>query len=191
MDGENFGRLIYLALILAAVGGWVLVEYRNRLGQALRVAVAWGLIFVGVAAGYALWTDIRPPADARQMVTDAGALSVTRSADGHYYVDATVNGTPVRFMADTGASNLVLSTKDARALGIDPAALTFIGEAATANGLVRTARVTLPNLVAGPFTDQNVEAWVTDGQMDISLMGMDYLGRYRMEFAEGEMILSR
>ena len=191
MDGEDFGRMIYLGLILAAVGGWVMVEYRKRLGQALRVAMAWALIFIGVAAGYALWTDIRPDAASRQMVTDAGTLAVTRSNDGHYYVDATVNGTDVRFMADTGASNIVLSTKDALSLGIDPAALVFMGEAMTANGPVRTARVTLPELAVGPFTDTNVVAWVTDGEMDISLMGMDYLGRYRMEFAEGEMVLSR
>jgi len=191
MDGENIGRLVYLGLLLAAVGGWVIVEYRQRLGQALRVALAWALIFVGVAAGYALWTDIRPDAAARQMVTDAGTLSVTRSRDGHYYLDAQVNGTSVEFLADTGASNIVLSTNDARRLGIDPDALVFLGEAMTANGLVRTARVVLPNLVVGPFTDRDVPVWVTDGDMDISLMGMDYLGRFRMEFAEGEMILSR
>jgi aspartyl protease family protein len=36
-----------------------MVEFRQRMGQALRMALAWGLIFVGVMAGYGLWSDIR------------------------------------------------------------------------------------------------------------------------------------
>ncbi|MEY4872407.1 MAG: hypothetical protein RLZZ563_1737, partial [Pseudomonadota bacterium] len=59
MDNETIGRLFYLVLLLAAVGGWIMVEYRRRMGQALRVAMAWGLIFVGVMAGYGLWNDLR------------------------------------------------------------------------------------------------------------------------------------
>ena len=59
MNGDDLGRLAYLGLLLTAVGGWVIVEYRQRLGQALRVAMAWGLIFVGLMAGYGLWNDLR------------------------------------------------------------------------------------------------------------------------------------
>ena len=59
MDGETLARVGYLAIILVALGGWVLVEFRQRMGQALRMALAWGLIFVGVMAGYGLWSDIR------------------------------------------------------------------------------------------------------------------------------------
>ena len=40
MDGETLARVGYLALILAALGGWVLVEFRQRMGQALRMALA-------------------------------------------------------------------------------------------------------------------------------------------------------
>ena len=59
MDEFEFGRLAYLMILLAAVGGWVMVEYRGRMGFALRSALAWGLIFLGVLAGYGLWSDIR------------------------------------------------------------------------------------------------------------------------------------
>ena len=72
MDGDTFGRFLYLALLLAAVGGWVLVEFRQRMGQTLRAATAWGLIFLGVMAGYGLWKDIRRDILPRQMVTSAG-----------------------------------------------------------------------------------------------------------------------
>lgn len=191
MDSETLARLGYLALLLAAVGGWVLVEYRGRIGQALRTAAAWGLIVIGLMAGYGLWQDIRTDITPRATVTEAGDIRLPRAEDGHFYITAEVDGTPITFMADTGATNIVLSTRDARRLGIDPESLLYMGEARTANGTVRTARVTLPQVELGPFADTDFPAYVTDGAMDISLLGMDYLRRYRVEIADDRMILSR
>lgn len=189
MDGEDFGRLAYLALLLLAVGGWVLVEYRTRIGLALRTAAAWGLIFVGVAAGYGLWQDIQRDRAAVVSIAGDGRIAVPRSADGHFYLTLTVGGVPVEFMADTGASNIVLSSADARRLGIDPATLVYAGQAFTANGTVRTARVTLEDVALGPVADAQVSAYVTDGAMDLSLLGMDYLGRFRIEIDGDTMVL--
>jgi aspartyl protease family protein len=191
MDGETLARLGYLALLLAAVGGWVIVEYRGRMGQALRTAMAWGLIFLGVMAGYGLWQDVQTDIAPRQTVMESGEIRVPRAEDGHYYLTLQINGASVQFMADTGASNVVLTTQDARRLGIDPDALMYLGEARTANGTVRTARVTLPEVSLGDYADQNINAWVNEGELDISLLGMDYLGHYRIEIDRGEMILRR
>jgi aspartyl protease family protein len=52
MDAETLARVGYLAIILVALIGWVVVEFRQRMGQALRMGLAWGLIFLGVVAGY-------------------------------------------------------------------------------------------------------------------------------------------
>lgn len=191
MDGDTLGRMAYLVLLLIAVGGWVMVEYRQRLGVALRTAAAWALIFLGVLAGYGLWQDIRRDVLPRQSVTQSGQIELPRANDGHFYATLDINGTGVLFMADTGATNMVLSGKDAARLGIDPSALVFLGEAATANGVVRTARVTLPEVALGPFRDTDIAAYVTDGAMDISLLGMDYLRQFRIEIADDRMILSR
>lgn len=189
MDGETLARVAYLAIILAALGGWVLVEFRQRMGQALRMALAWGLIFVGVMAGYGLWSDIRRDVMPIQEVAQDGSVEVPRSADGHYYLTLMIDGTGVGFMVDTGASGMVLAARDAEKLGIDPASLQFRGEATTANGVVRTARVTLQEVVLGPFRNDNFGAFVTEGELDQSLLGMDYLGQFRMEFDGGKLIL--
>jgi aspartyl protease family protein len=189
MDSEAYVRLAYLAIILVAVGGWLMVEFRQRMGQALRMATAWGLIFVGVMAGYGLWSDIRNDIMPSQMVSASGEVEVPRAEDGHYYLTLQINGTPVVFMADTGASNMVLSREDARALGIEPDSLRYLGEASTANGIVRTARVTLPVVELGPFRNEDFQAFVNDGEMDGSLLGMDYLGQFRLEIAENRMVL--
>lgn len=191
MDGDRFAQLIYLGLMLAALGGWVLVEYRSRLGHFMRSLMAWGMIFVGVMAGYGLWGDLRRDFTPRQMVTETGELIVPRAQDGHYYMNVLIDGKEVQFLADTGASNVVLSRADAQTLGIDVGNLVFLGEAMTANGQVRTARVILADMVAGPFRDVDVTAWVNEGEMDMSLLGMDYLGLFRIRIGDGEMVLSR
>lgn len=190
MPSEDVARFIYLGLLLAAVGGWVLVEYRQRMGHALRVAMAWGLIVIGLMAGYGMWSDIN-----RSVTLDAAVegdrIVVPRAADGHYYLRLGVNDSAVNFMIDTGASGIVLSQTDADALGIDTASLRFLGQAATANGIVRTARLKLDQVSLGPFTDRNVTAFVTEGEMAGSLLGMDYLGLFTIQIAGNQMILSR
>lgn len=191
MDGETLARVGYLAIILVAVGGWALVEFRQRMGQALRMAMAWGLIFVGIVAGYGLWNDIRRDVMPVQAVAADGVIEVPRAPDGHYYLTLRINGTPIRFMVDTGASGMVLGDGDAKRLGIEPESLMFLGQANTANGVVRTARVTLPEVELGPFRNQNFRAFVTEGELAQSLLGMDYLGQFRMEFAGNRLILRR
>lgn len=191
MDNETIGRLFYLVLLLAAVGGWIMVEYRQRMGQALRVAMAWGLIFVGVMAGYGLWNDLRSDIAPQQLISEAGVIEVPRAEDGHYYLTLQINGTAIHFLADTGATNMVLSQADARRIGIDPEGLLYLGTAQTANGTVRTARVDLPSVELGPYLDRDFSAWINEGDMDKSLLGMDYLALYRVELAGNMMVLRR
>jgi aspartyl protease family protein len=191
MESDQVLRLFYLSLMLAAVAGWVLVEYRQKLGQVLRVSLAWGMIFVGLMAGYGLWNDISNAASPRQTLGSAGELIIPRAQDGHYYLRLLVDGHELMFMADTGASSVVLSPADARTLGLDPAGLRYLGEAATANGVVRTARVTLGAVTLGPFQDRDVTAYVNEADMEGSLLGMEYLGRFSIEIAGDRMILRR
>lgn len=191
MDGDQVGRLVYLGIILVALIGWVLAEYRGRLGFAMRSALAWGMIFVGGMAGYGLWGDIRGHIMPVQTVSQAGQIVVPRAEDGHYYLTLTIDGTEIEFMADTGATNVVLSDRDARKLGIDPAGLAYLGRADTANGTVQTAEISLRNVKLGPFFDERITASISKGEMEGSLLGMDYLGRFRIEIDQDRMILSR
>ena len=191
MDGDILARVAYLGIILVALLGWALVEYRGRLGFAARSAMAWGMIFVGVAAGYGLWGDIRGSILPIQSVTAGGTIEIPRAGDGHYYLTLTIDGVAVDFLADTGASTVVLSDADARRVGIDPDALAYLGEANTANGTVQTADVWLKNVSLGPFEDATIRASVTKGAMAGSLLGMNYLGLYRIEIDQDKMILSR
>ena len=126
-----------------------------------------------------------------QTVSESGVIEVPRAEDGHYYLTLSIDGTAVEFLADTGASTVVLSDSDARRLGIDPDSLAYLGEADTANGVVQTAEVSLKDVKLGQFQDAKIRASVTKGAMEGSLLGMSYLGLYRIEIDQDKMILSR
>jgi len=193
MDGDNLARLIYLVLLGSVIGGWFLMQNRNNLGKTAQHAAVWALIFVGVIAVIGLWGDIRNSVVPSQSYIEGQAtVEVPRSNDGHYYITLEIDGTPVRFVIDTGASDVVLTQEDARKIGIDVDNLFFGGIANTANGEVRTARVKLHNVRLGEITDLVIAASVNGGEMDTSLLGMSYLQRYdKIELGGGKMVLRR
>jgi aspartyl protease family protein len=191
MDGEIFGRVLYLGLIIVAVGSYLLVEFRGRMGQMMRGLMSWGLIIVGLMAGYGLWQDMGGSFTPRQTIAAQGEITLPRARDGHYYLTLEIAGQSVEFMVDTGASSVVLTREDAQKLGIDPDTLVYLGTAQTANGIVRTARVTLDDVRLGDFTDPTLKAYVNDGDMGGSLLGMDYLGQFHIEIAADRMVLRR
>lgn len=192
MTGEDWGRLAYLGLLLVAVGGW-LVTNRQGWSKNLQQASVWAFLFIGVIAGYGLWDDIRGQLlPGQAMVTGSGRIEVPRSFDGHYHLTVEINGAPVDVMVDTGATDLVLTTADARAAGLDVASLRFSDQAMTANGVVATAPVRLDTVRLGDVVQQNVRASVNGGEMPGSLLGMSYLERFgRIEISGGRLVLER
>ena len=191
MDGDQIARGLYLGLLGAAVAGYFLVANRHRLGQVAQHAAVWGLIFVGVIAAAGLWGDIRDDVAPRQSYAE-GRIEVPRGPGGHYDVTLDVNGAPVRFVVDTGATDVVLSHDDAERAGLDLDGLIYTGEAMTANGTVQVAGVTLDEVRLGTFVDHDVRAAVTDGGLGASLLGMRYLERFdRISIEDGRLVMER
>ena len=192
MSSMDMGQLTYLLILGAALVGWLLLQGRSRIGRMLQQAAAWGLIFVGVVAAIGMWDDIRTtvqPQAASSVVT-GDSIEVPRGYDGHYHLTLEVNGVPIPFMVDTGASTVVLTQADAARVGLHPENLNFYDRANTANGQIATAPVRLDSI--GPFGDRNFRAWVNGGEMQTSLLGMSYLQRFsEVRIAEGKMVLVR
>jgi len=186
------GRLAYLILLGIAVVGWFLAQNRESLGKTAQQAVVWGLIFIGVIAGFGLWSDIRDDVTPRQSVTGSGIIEVPRSFDGHYYLVLQINGKSINFVVDTGATDVVLSRSDAVQVGINLGDLIYSGTASTANGVVKTARVRVDEFKLGSIIDKNIPVYVNQGEMDGSLLGMSYLQRFeRIEISGNKLILTR
>lgn len=193
MTGDNTASLIYLVLLGCAVGGWFMVQNRDGIGKVLQQAMIWGFLFLGVIAGYGLWNDVQRQTMNDQMLQlGDGQISVPRQSDGHYYLTLALNDERIRFVVDTGATDMVLTRADALRVGLELNALHFIGTANTANGTVRTAPVRINTVQLGDITDTNVRASVNGGEMDGSLLGMGYLEKWgRIEISGGELRLTR
>jgi len=112
-----------------------------------------------------------------------GGDTVTLIADsrGHFFTVGVVNGVSLRFMVDTGASSVVLSSVDARRIGINYLAGKR-GLTQTANGVVPVYTVKLDTLRIGDITVNNVDATVIEGdKLSFGLLGMSFLSRMEMK----------
>lgn len=193
MSEYDIGRLIFLIVLGCAVTFWFFANHKQSLNRTLQYAVIWGLLFLGIIAGVGLWEDVRHQILPRQTVFEnQGRVEVPKSRDGHFYLTLDVNGAMVNFVVDTGASGVVLSQKDAARTGLPMDELVYLGRAMTANGEVRTAPIRLDTMALGDIVDRNVPAWVNEGDLDKSLLGMAYLQRWdRIEITQGELVLTR
>lgn len=115
------------------------------------------------------------------------------SADsrGQFLTESTVNGSPMRFMVDTGATMVSIPGNDARRLGID-FAKGQKGVAQTANGPAPVYRIKLDSVKVGEIELLNVDAIVLDGGgLAQPLLGMSFLNRVEMRRDGDTMTLVR
>ena len=166
-------------------------DARKPAGKSLRRALlalavsAAAALLIGYVTRAVPPTRILPPPRAAAVVAPrAGTTSPVRNeltyrADsyGHFYLDADVNGTTIRFLVDTGASYLSLTPKDAAAIGLSPASLSYNVRMNTAKGVARAAEVRLREVRIGQFSLEDVPAIVMEDPSRISLLGMTFLDR--------------
>jgi len=155
-------------------------------GGTLRLAFAMVAVCCvsAVAAGVLLRPDgpprlemARAEAPASPPASRANELVYRADGRGHFYLDAEVNGTPVHFLVDTGATLVSLSPQDARAVGLAPEQLNFSAVMSTANGTARAAPLQLRSLRLGQLEVEDVPAVVMERPMGVSLLGLSFLNR--------------
>ncbi|HEX8401078.1 MAG TPA: TIGR02281 family clan AA aspartic protease [Allosphingosinicella sp.] len=146
------------------------------------------MILVGLAIGWA-WPSQKADSDVGSAATVAKPASdssepfssdappethLRRQDNGHFYVDAEVNGRIVRFVVDTGASIVALTEEDARRIGIpfDPAEFQIVGKGAS--GDVRGASIMLSTVSVEGKKVHDVRGAIIQGG-SVSLLGQSYL----------------
>jgi len=193
MKESDLASLIYLSLLAVALVGSMISANRHQIGKVARYALTWGFLIVGGVVAVGLWPQLRQTVLPQQsVVSDTGEVAVPRSFDGHYYLTLEINGAPIRFVVDTGATDMVLTPQDAARAGLNTANLRYTNRAMTANGMVQTAPVRLDRVELGQITDLRVPAVVNGSPMQESLLGMSYLNLFdRISIEDGQMVLER
>lgn len=111
---------------------------------------------------------------------EGGRVTLTADGKGHFTTVGLVNGTPVNFLVDTGASVVALPRSVAESAGVqlDSGQRAMIH---TANGKAPAWRVMLNSVQVGGIRQHLVEAVVVeDGQLPVNLLGMSFLNRTDM-----------
>ena len=166
------------------------------------VVVVGGLMAVLTATGGTLLQDIaankksdrvllaKPEADGMARDADYGmGEQIRANGAGHFLADIEVGSARIKFLVDSGATRVVLTREDARRAGVALHNLSFTQEVATANGTINTAPVTLRRMRLGSITLYDVEALVSRAPLQVSLLGMSFLGRLSAWEVRGDQLL--
>jgi aspartyl protease family protein len=185
-----------IAAILLAVGAGMLAATHPRLGGVLRNAgylglVAALLLTVAQLAGHngrseaALWLDRTRPAEivGRETV-------VAMRADGHFWVEAQLNGSPVEFLIDTGATYTGVSRRVALRVGLQPDANDAGVLLETANGPIVARMAVADSLRFGAIEANALPMAIgPDGEVDTNVIGMNLLSRLGSWRVEGNRLI--
>ena len=184
---DQIGSMIYLLIFGGLAASTVMFLYRGRLGKALKDALTWLFIMVILTVGYAMREDLRYVGERTLSAVvpgygvasaDGKTMQFTAGPDGHFLIKGKVDGTPLVFIADTGATTVLLSYEDARKAGIDMEGLQFTSPVLTANGQAMAAPYRISEITLGDIRRANVMAMISQPDMvGTSLLGMSFLGR--------------
>jgi aspartyl protease family protein len=121
------------------------------------------------------------------------SMVVDSDRQGHFRVDARVDGRRLEFIVDTGASLVVLRESDATNLGIRPLPVDYKATVSTANGRIKAAPATLARVEIGDITVFDVPALVMpDAALSQNLLGVSFLSKLRRyEYAAGRLVLEQ
>ena len=116
-------------------------------------------------------------------------VRIPRGEQGHLFVGGSINGRPVRFMVDTGATNIAMSSVDAERLGV-PWRSGRQSATSTASGVTAAHDLTLATVNIGAITLHDIPATVVTGPYPMTvLLGNSFLSRVEMTEESGVMVL--
>jgi aspartyl protease family protein len=182
--GDQAVHFIYLVGFLVLVVSALMVR-RIPLGQGLKMFAGWVLIF---AAAFILFTfrhdfqelGSRLLVEARggepevQQTEGGEELRIRQSADGHFWVNAEVNGERVRFLIDSGATMTSISQRTADRVGVEPLR-GFRPMVRTAAGVIQVDRGRVDSLEVGTIQRTDMPVHISDLFGDMNVLGMNFL----------------
>jgi aspartyl protease family protein len=130
---------------------------------------------------------------AHEDVSYGRTLTLDADRQGHFKVEARIEGRHIDFMVDTGASLVALRASDAAEVGIRPLPADYTATVSTANGKIKAARASLDRIEIGEITVYDVPALVLpDAALSQNLLGVSFLARLkRYEYANGRLVMEQ
>ena len=183
---------LYLLMAAMLVMG-ALMSRREPVAKMLTMALAWVAIFAG---GFILftfrdnlgWVAQRLKSEAvGTPVTQGKETRIPMAIDGHFWVDARLNGHNVRFLVDSGATTTTIDRNTAKVAGIEisPRRDQYVR---TGNGVIKVASGRADELAIGGITRRDIALEVADND-DLNVLGMNYLSSLSRWGVEGRWLV--
>jgi len=192
---DDTGSLIYAVLLLVLVASSLFAR-RLPLGETLKMALTWALIFAALFVVFTfrsdlkiVWDRVATEMGLRDGLQEDGTLRIPKDLSGHFSVTATVNGHEVRFMVDSGATTTSMSLGAAKAANVDVSKSGFPVIVETANGTTEMQRARLQRLSIGPIKRQDFPVLLSDTLGDTNLLGMNFLNTLQGWRVEGDTLV--
>ncbi len=208
MDTDQAMSGLWYVLALVLVGSALLVRRASMAGM-VRMALLWVVIFAALfglfkmgeraglfssrmsGEGGSPAVDSGIPATLPPARAEGQALRVPLAPDGHFWVEGSVNGTPTRFLIDSGASVTALSVASARAAGLNFDLNAPGVSMLTANGKIAAQRSSIATLILGPIRASDLDIVVSPAFGEVNVIGMNMLSRLESwGVQDGEMVLT-
>ncbi len=183
---------VYILLAMMLVAG-ALITRREPAARLFTMALAWVGIF---AAGFVLftfrddlgWVTQRLRAEATgQPVEQGKETRIPMAIDGHFWIDARLNGEPVKFLVDSGATMTTIGRQSAQRAGVDinPAQDQTVR---TGNGVIKVSRGRAESLQVGEIERRNLALHVAETE-DLNVLGMNFLSSLDRWGVEGRWLV--
>ena len=158
-----------------------LAARRLPLGYVAKAGLAWIAIFAALFAIFSfrfefisIWERVKADiAGTGGQSVSSEAIELRRQDDGHYWLMVDINGKPVRFMVDSGATMTAINATTAIETGVEANGYPII--LSTANGRVAAKRAIVRSLTVGPHQIENHPVVVSERFGDVNLLGMNFL----------------
>ncbi len=158
----------------------------RSLGKGM-LAMAWVVVLGLLALFFHQWLERREYPNRSLEAGNAGEVRLVQNRGGHYVAPGWINGQTVRFLLDTGATEVSVPLGVARRLGLDAGPARRVR---TANGEIIVYATVLDRVRLGGIALDRVRAHVNPHDRgDTVLLGMSFLRRLELIQKGGQLIL--
>ena len=190
-------HVLYLIGALVLVGSAFAVR-RIPLGSAVKMFAGWVQIFAAAFIIFTFKDEFAALGDRLLLAARGGEVveaapgetRVRLAPDGHYWVEAELNGEKVRFLVDSGATTTSISSATAQRVGIEPSG-GFPAMVKTANGTVTVQRGRARSIRIGNIERSNVAVHISEAFGDMNVIGMNFLSSLKSWGVEGRTLILR
>ncbi len=193
---DDTGRLLFGLMCLVLVAS-SLFSRRISMGQIARMIFLWIGIFAFLFVIFAfrpefisIWERVKSDISGTSNQSVQGReIILTRRDDGHFWLQADVNGQNIEFLVDSGASGISMGVNDADLANIEYDLEGYPVLMNTANGTSKSYRAEIRTLKAESIKYEDVDIFISPALGNINLLGMSFLNRLQSWRVEGNKMI--